>query len=77
MGSRGTGRQGANVLNFQLMGVPTLEKHGREYGRPRLTGIFERLLNWYRGDGWLIDGGNHSFDYYNLWGFVYDVSVTL
>lgn len=31
--------------------------------------MMERLLGWYRGDGWFIDGNNRGFDYYNFWGF--------
>ncbi len=58
-----------NCWYFQLMGVPLLEREGISYDRERMAGIFERLLNWYRGDGWFIDGGNFTYDYYNLWGF--------
>lgn len=62
-----------NHWYFHLMAVPVLEKYGKQFGitynRERMTRIFERVLNWYRGDGWYIDGGNLTFDYYNLWGF--------
>jgi len=58
-----------NHWYFHMMPVPILEKNGVESNRAFLTGMFERLFNWYRGDGWFIDGGNRSFDWYNLWGF--------
>ena len=62
-----------NHWYFHLVAAPVLERYGARFGvtydRERLTRIFERLLNWYRGDGWYIDGGNRTFDYYNLWGF--------
>ncbi|MBN2288232.1 MAG: DUF2264 domain-containing protein, partial [Candidatus Glassbacteria bacterium] len=58
-----------NHWYFHLVAVPVLEKNGRDSNRDYLTMIFQRLLNWYRGDGWFIDGGNFGFDYYNLWGF--------
>ena len=58
-----------NHWYFHLMAVPLLEKNGKDSNRQFLTGIFQRLVNWYRGDGWFIDGGNFTFDYYNLWGF--------
>ncbi len=58
-----------NCWYFPMMAVPLLEKHGRPVNRVFLTRIFNRLLNWYRGDGWYIDGGNFTFDYYNWWGF--------
>jgi uncharacterized protein DUF2264 len=58
-----------NHWYFHLMAVPLLDKHGTESNREYLSMIFDRLLGWYRGDGWFIDGGNYTFDYYNLWGF--------
>lgn len=58
-----------NHWYFHLMGVPVLEKYGETPDRSAANLIFERLLNWHRGDGWFIDGGNRAFDYYNLWGF--------
>ena len=58
-----------NHWYFHMMPVPILEKHGLPSNRQFLTEMFERLLRWYRGDGWFIDGGNRGFDYYNLWGF--------
>ncbi|MFC1613659.1 DUF2264 domain-containing protein [Gemmatimonadota bacterium] len=54
---------------FHMVPVPILEKYGVESNRDFLTGMFERLFHWYRGDGWFIDGGNRSFDLYNLWAF--------
>ena len=58
-----------NHWYFHMMPVPILEKNGFSSNRQFLTRMFERLMNWYRGDGWFIDGGNRGFDYYNLWGF--------
>jgi hypothetical protein len=58
-----------NHWYFHMMPVPVLERNGIPSNRQFLTGMFERLLNWHRGDGWFIDGGNRGFDYYNLWGF--------
>ena len=58
-----------NHWYFHLLAIPVLEQNGWDSNREYLTMIFQRLLNWYRGDGWFIDGGNYGFDYYNLWGF--------
>lgn len=58
-----------NHWYFHLLGVPLLEKYGRTTDRARMTEVFRRVLGWYRGDGWYIDGGARGFDYYNLWGF--------
>ena len=59
-----------NHWYFHLMAIPVLQRYGKTNPRREyLTAIFDRLLNWYRGDGWYIDGGNFTFDYYNLWGF--------
>ena len=52
-----------------MVPVALLEKYGYDANREHLTQMFERLLGWYRGDGWFIDGNNGGFDYYNLWGF--------
>ncbi|MBW7995724.1 MAG: DUF2264 domain-containing protein [Candidatus Glassbacteria bacterium] len=58
-----------NHWYFHLIAVPLLDANGVTSNREYLTMIFDRMLNWYRGDGWFIDGGNFTFDYYNLWGF--------
>ncbi len=58
-----------NHWYFHLVAVPVLDKYGMEVDRHRFDLIFKRLLGWYRGDGWFIDGANKGFDYYNLWGF--------
>jgi hypothetical protein len=58
-----------NHWYFHLIGIPVLEKYGDNPDRTTANLSFERLLNWHRGDGWFIDGGNRAFDYYNLWGF--------
>ena len=58
-----------NHWYFHLIAVPVLDANRVESNREYLSMIFDRLLSWYRGDGWFIDGGNYTFDYYNLWGF--------
>jgi len=58
-----------NTWFFRLTAVPILCRENIEIDRNHWTRIFRRCLNWYRGDGWFIDGGNFTFDYYNLWGF--------
>ncbi len=58
-----------NHYFFHMVPVPLLEQHGIESNRRELTEKFQRLLNWHRGDGWYIDGGNRGIDHYNLWGF--------
>jgi hypothetical protein len=58
-----------NHYFFHMVPVALLEKYGYDANREQLTQMFERLLGWYRGDGWFIDGNNGGFDYYNLWGF--------
>lgn len=66
-----------NHWYFHLMGVPMLEKYGQVADRDRATQLFQRLLNWHRGNGWFIDGSNRGFDYYNLWGFyLYNNALT-
>ncbi|MBQ1866401.1 MAG: DUF2264 domain-containing protein [Bacteroidales bacterium] len=54
---------------FHLVTSRFLETHGGEASREKHTKTLDRLLGWYRGDGWYIDGNNRGFDYYNLWGF--------
>lgn len=54
---------------FHLVTTRFLETHGGEGSRERHGKTLARLLGWYRGDGWYIDGNNRGFDYYNLWGF--------
>lgn len=58
-----------NHYLFHLTPVPVLEANGRETNRAHHTAMLERLLGWYRGDGWFIDGSNLAFDKYNAWGF--------
>jgi hypothetical protein len=54
---------------FHMAAATLLEENGYDANREHLTAMFERLLGWYRGDGWFIDGSNRGFDHYNLWGF--------
>jgi hypothetical protein len=58
-----------NHYFFHMIPVPLLERNGLESNRQDLTEKFQRLLNWHRGDGWYLDGGNRGIDHYNLWGF--------
>ncbi|MGI8636343.1 MAG: DUF2264 domain-containing protein, partial [Segetibacter sp.] len=58
-----------NHYYFHMIPLALLEHNGYDANRPHLTKMFERLMGWYRGDGWFIDGNNRGFDYYNLWGF--------
>lgn len=58
-----------NHYLFHLITTRFLEEHGGNGYREFHTKKLERLLGWYRGDGWYIDGDNRGFDYYNLWGF--------
>jgi hypothetical protein len=58
-----------NHYFFHMVAVPLLEQHGYHANRKHYTKMFRRLLGWYRGDGWFIDGENQGFDYYNFWGF--------
>lgn len=54
---------------FHLFSTPAIEKNGADGNREMHTRRLEKLLGWYRGDGWFIDGNNRGFDYYNFWGF--------
>ena len=58
-----------NHYLFHMVPVALLEKNGLNANREHLTQMFQRLLDWHRGDGWFIDGNNGGFDHYNLWGF--------
>lgn len=58
-----------NHYLFHLLTTRFLEEHGGNGYREYHTAKLERLLGWYRGQGWYIDGDNRGFDYYNLWGF--------
>ncbi|MBN2289999.1 MAG: DUF2264 domain-containing protein, partial [Candidatus Glassbacteria bacterium] len=58
-----------NHWYFHLSPAPLLDKAGVPCDRHRLDSYFERLLGFYRGDGWYIDGDNQGFDNYNGWGF--------
>ena len=58
-----------NHYYFHTVPVQLLEKNGLTSNRDYLTRMNERLMGWYRGDGWFLDGSNRGFDYYNLWGF--------
>ncbi|MFH1068481.1 MAG: DUF2264 domain-containing protein [Candidatus Glassbacteria bacterium] len=66
-----------NHWQFHQIAVPVLEHRGVDSNREFLTAMFQRLMGWYRGDGWFIDGGNRSFDLYNFWAFqLYNHALT-
>ena len=66
-----------NHWQFHMVTVPILERNGVASNAEFHTRMFERLLSWYRGEGWFIDGGNRSFDLYNLWAFqLYNHALT-
>ena len=54
---------------FHMLPSPLLMKYGKDSNRAHLDSMYNRLMGWYRGDGWFIDGSNRGFDYYNHWGF--------
>jgi len=66
--ARGVGFE-CNCWYFNTAAVPVLERYGYPYDYEYITEKMERLLNWYSGSGFFIDGWNRSYDYYNFWGF--------
>jgi len=58
-----------NCWYFNTAAVPVLERYGYPYDYEYITEKMERLLSWYSGSGFFIDGWNRSYDYYNFWGF--------
>lgn len=60
-----------NHWYFHLAAVPVLDVCGIAYDREYFEEKWTRLLGWYRGDGWYLDGNNKAYDYYNHWGFHY------
>jgi hypothetical protein len=58
-----------NFYYFHLAVLELLDRHGVESNRPFLTKMFERLMGWYQGDGWFLDGVNRGIDYYNMEAF--------
>ncbi len=60
-----------NHWYFHLAAVPILDRCGIAYHEAYFAEKWDRLMGWYRGDGWYVDGSNETFDYYNHWGFHY------
>jgi hypothetical protein len=60
-----------NHWYFHLVGVPIMDLCGIEYDEEYFADKWDRLIGWYKGDGWYLDGANESYDYYNHWGFHY------
>ena len=58
-----------NHYYFHMVPATLLDQNSVPSNREHLTKMYERLMGWYRGNGWFLDGNNRGFDYYNLWGF--------
>lgn len=58
-----------NHYYFHTVPVELLDQHRIASNREYLFRMNERLMGWYRGNGWFLDGSNRGFDHYNLWGF--------
>lgn len=58
-----------NCWYFNSAPAPVLLKYGYPFNYERITEQMDRLLSWHSGDGFFVDGGNRSYDYYNFWGF--------
>jgi hypothetical protein len=58
-----------NHYFFHMIAVALLDDNHYASNREHLTHMYDRLMGWYRGDGWFLDGNNRGFDYYNFWGF--------
>jgi len=58
-----------NCWYFNTGPVPVLEHYGYPYDYDYITEQMARILSWYSGSGFFIDGGNRAWDYYNFWGF--------
>jgi len=58
-----------NHYYYHLFATALLDKYNFDSNREYHTLMFARMLKWYRGDGWFIDGDNRTFDYYNMWAF--------
>jgi hypothetical protein len=50
-----------------------LDKLGCPWDRMLAMRNYERLKQFYRGDGWFSDGPGNTFDYYNAWGIHYQL----
>ena len=63
--------------NWQLFGATVnvvLKALGEPYDEGTLSRGLLRVQSFYRGDGWFTDGPDGPFDYYNAWGFHYQLS---
>jgi hypothetical protein len=50
-----------------------LDKLGCPWDRSLALQNYERVKQFYRGDGWFSDGPDNTFDYYNAWGIHYQL----
>jgi hypothetical protein len=63
--------------NWQLFGATVnvvLKALGEQHDEGELNRALLRVKSFYRGDGWFTDGPDGAFDYYNAWGFHYQLS---
>ncbi len=54
-----------NWLLFAAMNEAWLLSIGEEYDPMRMNGAIRKINEWYIGDGWIRDGKDFHFDYYN------------
>ncbi|KFI06333.1 DUF2264 domain-containing protein [Massilia sp. BSC265] len=54
-----------NWLLFAAMNEAWLLSIGEEYDPMRMNGAIRKINEWYAGDGWIKDGKDFHFDYYN------------
>ncbi|MDK6075536.1 DUF2264 domain-containing protein [Massilia varians] len=54
-----------NWLLFAAMNEAWLLSIGEEYDPMRMNGAIRKINEWYVGDGWIRDGKDFHFDYYN------------
>ena len=54
-----------NWLLFAAMNEAWLLSIGEEHDPMRLNGAIRKINEWYVGDGWIKDGKDFHFDYYN------------
>lgn len=54
-----------NWLLFAAMNEAWLLSIGEEYDPMRMNGAIRKINEWYVGDGWIKDGKDFHFDYYN------------
>ena len=63
----------SNWLLFVMLVLTVLEQLGVPVPDSSARRRYARVKEFYRGDGWFQDGEKGSFDYYNAWGFHYQL----